>query len=81
MRLPASLALGLLVLLLTAASCGGDPAPSEFSLSVDKTGSGSGKVTSTPGGIDCGSSCETSYLENAVVTLSAVPDSSAEFGG
>jgi hypothetical protein len=40
-----------------------------------------GKVTSSPGGIDCGSTCTASYAENTAVTLTAVPDSGSRFDG
>ncbi len=52
-------------------------------LSVTKTGSGTGKVSSTPAGIDCGSGseCEELYEHGAVVTLSADPDPGSEFTG
>ncbi len=50
-------------------------------LSVSKTGSGTGKVTSTPPGIDCGSDCNELYDHGTVVTLSATPDPGSEFTG
>ncbi len=74
MRLRLGSLLALLVLLLTTASCGGDPLPSEVSLSVAKTGAGAGTVTSSPDGIRCGDDCGESYAEGATVTLSATPD-------
>ncbi len=40
-------------------------------LSVSKAGSGTGTVTSSPGGIECGTSCAASFPEGQVVTLSA----------
>ncbi len=50
-------------------------------LSVSKTGSGTGKVTSSPPGIDCGSECSASYDHGTLVTLSASPDPGSEFTG
>ncbi len=50
-------------------------------LSVSKTGSGTGKVTSSPPGIDCGSECDELYDHNTVVTLSPDPDPGSEFTG
>jgi hypothetical protein len=41
----------------------------------------SGKVTSNPAGIDCGTTCSTPYSENTVVTLEAVPDPGTRFDG
>src|SRR5438876_6163920 len=50
-------------------------------LTVTKTGTGTGTVTSSPAGIDCGSTCATSYANGTIVTLSAVPASQSEFSG
>ncbi len=50
-------------------------------LSVSKTGSGTGKVTSSPPGIDCGATCSASFDHGTVVTLSASPDAGSEFSG
>ncbi|TLY24508.1 MAG: hypothetical protein E6K64_06525 [Nitrospirae bacterium] len=44
-----------------------------FTLSVNKTGIGSGTVTSGDGGIDCGPTCAASYTSGTVVTLTATP--------
>jgi WD40 repeat protein/uncharacterized protein (DUF2141 family) len=50
-------------------------------LAVNKTGTGGGKVTSNPAGIDCGTSCSASYARNTTVTLTAAPDSNSTFSG
>lgn len=50
-------------------------------LSVIRSGAGSGLVSSTPTGIDCGSTCSASYQEGAVVRLTATPDSQSFFEG
>jgi len=50
-------------------------------LTVTKSGSGSGKVTSSPSGIDCGSDCSESYNQGTSVTLTATPDSGSTFSG
>jgi uncharacterized repeat protein (TIGR02543 family) len=50
-------------------------------LTVTKTGSGSGTVTSVPPGIDCGSDCSQDYAHNTQVTLSAIPDTGSTFTG
>src|SRR5688572_25495899 len=52
-----------------------------FTLQVLKSGSGSGQVTSSPSGIDCGSSCSRSFPKDTRVTLSATPDAGSVFGG
>ncbi|MBI3358270.1 MAG: hypothetical protein HY037_01575 [Nitrospirae bacterium] len=52
-----------------------------YTLSVEKIGSGSGVVTSTPSGINCGSDCSEGYLDGSVVTLTAAPDPDSVFSG
>mgnify|MGYP006270576123 CR=1 FL=1 len=51
------------------------------SLTVTKTGTGSGLVSSAPAGILCGSACAASYIYNTVVTLSATAASGSAFAG
>ena len=41
-------------------------------LKVTKAGTGTGTVTSSPAGINCGATCSASYTNGTVVTLSAV---------
>ena len=43
--------------------------------------SGSGSVTSSPAGIDCGGDCSESYVSGTAVTLTATPASGHVFGG
>jgi hypothetical protein len=54
-----------------------------FTLSVDKAGSGTGTVydVSNPPGIDCGVLCSASYAAGLVVGLAAVPDAGMTFSG
>ncbi len=52
-----------------------------FTLSVSKGGAGSGTVSSSPAGIDCGSDCSEVYDYNTMVTLTATPDTGSVFGG
>jgi len=52
-----------------------------YVLSVSRAGTGSGTVTSSPAGIDCGSDCSESYTSGTVVTLSAVADTGSTFAG
>jgi hypothetical protein len=40
-------------------------------ISIDKTGTGSGRIVSDPSGIDCGTDCSSSVLDGTVVNLSA----------
>jgi hypothetical protein len=56
-------------------------APVEHKLTIKKTGSGSGKVTSSPAGIECGGTCSAEFDETGVVTLTATPDPEMEFKG
>ena len=44
-----------------------------FPLTVVKTGAITGTVSSSPAGINCGSTCTASFASNAVVTLTASP--------
>ena len=50
-----------------------------FALSVSKTGSGSGTVTSTPAGIDCSSTCSAEFAEGQVVVLDRLADPGSHF--
>ena len=52
-----------------------------FGLSVAKTGTGSGTVTSSLAGINCGGDCSESYTSGTVVVLSAVPATGSVFSG
>jgi len=52
-----------------------------FELTVNKAGTGSGTITSTPAGIDCGADCTESILNDTVITLTAVPDTDSQFIG
>jgi len=48
---------------------------------VQKTGNGSGKVTSNYPGIDCGSSCFAAYAKTMTVSLFATPEAGSVFVG
>ena len=50
-------------------------------LSVSKTGTGSGTVTSSPAGIDCGATCLLVFDYNTVVTLTAAASAGSIFTG
>ena len=52
-----------------------------YPLTVDRTGAGSGTVSSSPTGIDCGSDCSESYLHGTGVALEATPDFGSELTG
>jgi subtilisin family serine protease len=50
-------------------------------LTVGKNGSGTGSVTSSPAGIDCGSTCSGSFSIGAQVTLTAKAAADSKFAG
>jgi hypothetical protein len=50
-------------------------------VTVDKAGTGSGTVLSSPIGINCGTDCVGSYAAGQVVTLTATPASGSIFNG
>lgn len=52
-----------------------------YSLDINRIGTGSGTVTSLPSGIDCGADCSQDYTFGTVVTLTADPDAGSAFAG
>ena len=50
-----------------------------FTVTVNKQGLGSGTVTSSPGGIDCGATCSAQFEEETSVALNAVGESGSAF--
>jgi hypothetical protein len=52
-----------------------------FMLSVVSAGNGTGTVTSSPSGINCGATCNASYQTGTQVTLSAAAASGSTFAG
>ena len=55
--------------------------PDTHSVTVTKIGTGSGRVNSTPAGIDCGEDCNEAFETGAVVTLTATPATGSSFAG
>lgn len=55
--------------------------PSAWTLSVSRSGTGSGAVTSSPTGISCGTACSKDYPTSTVVTLTAKPAKGSAFTG
>ena len=53
----------------------------QFTLTVAKTGTGIGRVVSSPGGISCGATCSAAYDSGTVVVLTAVVDPGSTFTG
>ncbi|MDP5137334.1 DUF1566 domain-containing protein [Rheinheimera baltica] len=50
-----------------------------FSLTVQKQGSGSGTISSSPAGISCGATCSAEFVQGAVVILTATAQSGSNF--
>ncbi len=55
--------------------------PFWYTLTVTKSGTGVGLVTSSPVGISCGATCLTSYPGGAMITLTAVSNMGSTFTG
>lgn len=53
----------------------------QHTLTVADAGSGSGRVSSSPSGISCGSTCSASFNEGTSVTLTATPATGSTFTG
>jgi len=53
----------------------------QYTLTVNKSGTGTGTVSSAPAGIDCGSTCDYPFYYNTSVTLSASPTGGSTFTG
>jgi hypothetical protein len=53
----------------------------QHTLTVTRTGSGAGTVTSSPSGVSCGADCSEPYTSGTAVTLSASPASGSAFSG
>jgi hypothetical protein len=53
----------------------------QFSVTINKSGTGTGTVTSNPAGINCGTTCTASFDAGTLLTLTAVPASGSTFGG
>jgi hypothetical protein len=50
-------------------------------LSVTKAGRGTGNVSSSPAGINCGSTCVATFTNGTTVTLAATPGQRSRFAG
>ncbi len=59
----------------------GATAPTSYTLTAVKAGTGTGTVTASPSGISCGSDCSQSYTAGTAVTLTATAASGSTFAG
>jgi hypothetical protein len=57
------------------------PVTAKFTLTVGKAGSGTGSVTSSPAGINCGAACSATFNANTSVTLTESASSGSTFVG
>jgi subtilase family serine protease/sugar lactone lactonase YvrE len=57
------------------------PPPGSSTLTVTKTGGGTGTVKSVPFGIDCGLDCSQAYIDGTAVTLITVPATGSILAG
>jgi hypothetical protein len=57
------------------------PPPQAFRVTVTKLGTGMGTITSSPGGISCGTQCSAQYARDSVVVLTATPHPNSRFSG
>ncbi len=57
------------------------PSDNRKSLTVSRLGTGTGTVTSSPGGISCGSVCSAAFNQNTSVTLTATTPANNVFAG
>jgi hypothetical protein len=52
-----------------------------YTLTISKSGTGGGTVTSDVGGINCGSTCSFVFESGTTVVISQTPDATSSFGG
>jgi Divergent InlB B-repeat domain/PASTA domain len=55
--------------------------PPFVTLDISKSGTGSGRVSSAPTGISCGSTCSASFEAGTLLTLTATPSPGSKFTG
>ena len=53
----------------------------KFALTIAKSGTGSGTVTSSVGGINCGTTCAAEFDSGTSLTLTAIPAGNSTFAG
>ncbi|MFN0213279.1 MAG: InlB B-repeat-containing protein [Saprospiraceae bacterium] len=72
---------GIAVFLIAIFLFASPPPPPTEQLKVMKTGLGSGTVSSSPAGINCGGTCDGTFTTGDLVTLTAVADLGSTFVG
>jgi phospholipase C len=65
----------------SSGSGGSGSTPVTYQLTVQSSGTGGGAVTSSPAGINCGTTCQYTFPAGTVVTLTNAPGSTSAFGG
>ncbi len=60
--------------------CATTPAANS-TLTVSRSGTGTGTITSSPAGINCGTDCSESYVNGSVVALSVIAQAGSVFAG
>jgi len=70
-----------MVTMNSAQTCTADFTIVQRTLTIIPSGTGTGTVTTTPAGIDCGSDCTEDYDDATVVTLSNTPAPDSVFAG
>ncbi len=65
----------------TTADCSLPKQTGTNDFNVSKQGSGTGTITSSPSGINCGTDCNQTYTRGTQVTLTALPASDSNFAG
>ena len=56
-------------------------AATKFTLTASRSGAGSGAITSSPAGINCGTQCTGTFAAGATLTLTATPSTGSVFSG
>src|SRR4029079_17796177 len=59
----------------------GQPAPPDTTYLLSVTNAGTGTVTSSPAGINCGSDCSEAFVSGAIVSLTATAPAGSSFAG
>lgn len=76
-----ALMIGLLLILIPIFNVAMAQTPVSYILKTVKTGTGAGKVTSSPAGINCGTDCSQTYTKGTRITLTETPASRSHFAG